>query len=189
MRSARATRRRGPWGFVVAGLAVAVWAAACATAENPNLSAGDCVAGGCQQAGASSSSSSGVACTPNPSCSVSFASDIFADILDGPPGCTTAACHGGGMGGITLTSGQPAAAYTTLMGYTLLSTPGPAKKYVVPCDPGASGFPCNMSLGDGGPNPDGTCGFLMPFGASTTALTADQLTKIGEWITCGAPDN
>jgi hypothetical protein len=168
-----------------------IGAAACATAESPAFSNGECVAGGCQSSGAATSSSStSGACMVNAACAVSWGTDIFSGIIDGPPGCTSAACHGSGKGGITLTPGQPSAAYTALTGYTLVATPGPAKKYIVPCDPGGSGFPCNLSLGaDGGANPAGTCGFLMPFGAGVTPPTMDQLQKISDWITCGAPDN
>jgi hypothetical protein len=172
-------------------LCVAGWAAACSTQESPSESHGDCVAGGCQQgSGSSSASSTSGACTPDPGCAVKWGTDIFTGILDGPAGCTTMACHGTGKGGITLASGQSAAAYTALTGYTLLASPGPAKPYIVPCDPAGSGFPCNMAVAaDAGANPSGTCGTLMPFGAGTTPLTLDQVTKIGDWIKCGAPEN
>jgi hypothetical protein len=164
---------------------------ACATAEAPTFSAGECVAGGCQHTGTTTTTTAATtACNPDPGCTVHWATDIFTGILDGPAGCTSSACHGSGKGGITLVSGQSTDAYNALLGYTLLSVPGPAKKYIVPCDPAASGFPCNMVLAaDGGADPYPPCGFSMPFGAGAAALTLDQLTKIGTWITCGAPDN
>lgn len=177
---------------IAAALGAASWAA-CATAESPAFSHADCVAGGCQPSGGSSSSStsssSGV-CNPDPGCTVSWGTDIFTKIIDGPPGCTSMSCHGSGKGGLTLASGQSKDAYDALTGYTLASSPGPAKKYIVPCDPKGSGFTCNMALSaDAGANPFGTCGITMPFGAGVAGLTPEQLTQIGDWIQCGAPDN
>jgi hypothetical protein len=165
--------------------------AACATAETPAESHGDCVAAGCLMGTSSSSGvTTSVACTPSTSCAVSWTNDIFAAIVDGTAGCTSMVCHGGGAGGISLTSGAAADAYQTLIGFTLAASPGPAKKYIVPCSPADSGFACNMAVAaDAGANPNGKCGVLMPFGAGTSPLTLDQVAKIGAWITCGAPNN
>ncbi len=182
--------------LVVAGFGWPLCAVACSTAETPLFSDGACVAGGCSStSAASSTSSSGVACTPDPSCAVSWATDIFTPILDGPAGCTAMTCHGGGAGGITLTSGEASGAYTVLSAYTLLPAPGPAKPYIVPCSPTASGFPCNMLVGagggaGGGTNSYGTCGTTMPLVlGGQTALTEAQISTIADWITCGAPNN
>jgi hypothetical protein len=174
-------------GWLAAGLGFA-----CSTAETPLFSDGACVAGGCAStSAASSTSSSGVACTVDTTCAVSWATDIFTPILDGPAGCTAMTCHGGGAGGITLTTGEPTGAYMVLTGYTLLPAPGPAKPYIVPCSPSASGFPCNMLLGaGGGTNSYGTCGTNMPLVlGGEMALTEAQVSTIADWITCGAPDN
>lgn len=170
--------------------------AACSTVNPVAFSDGACVAGGCATLSSSSSSSStGTPCTVSTSCTVSWATDIFTPILDGTAGCTSSECHGGGKGGITLTSGDPTGAYAALVAYSLLPTPGPVKPYIVPCDPAASGFPCNMALavgggGTGGANPYGTCGAGMPLVLDgETPLTDAQITTIADWITCGAPDN
>jgi hypothetical protein len=118
---------------------------------------------------------------------VHWATDIFAGILDTPSGCTSmGACHGSGLGGITLTPGDHHGAYLALTTYTLLKTPGPVKPYIVPCNSAASGFPCNMAI-DMGTNTFGTCGTLMPL--TGTKLTSAQITQIAEWISCGAPEN
>ena len=177
-------------------LAALVAPASCSTQEPPAFSDGACVAGGCAGTGATTSSSSGgVACVVNPSCTVSWATDVFAGIVDGPAGCTSMTCHGGGMGGITLASGDAHDSYVALTAYSLTATPGPVKRYIVPCDPTDSGFPCNMAVGaggdaDAGANAYGTCGAPMPIIlAGETPLTADQVTKIADWITCGAPEN
>ena len=192
----RMPRTRARLPIPLAACAAAVVAAgawsACATAESPPESHGDCVAAGCITGTTSSSGgiTTSVACTPSATCAVSWSNDIFGGIIDGTAGCTSKVCHGGGAGGITLTSGAAADAYQTLTGFTLAASPGPAKKYVVPCSPENSGFACNMAVAaDAGANPNGTCGVLMPFGAGTSPLTQDQVTKIGDWITCGAPNN
>ncbi len=159
------------------------------------FSDGACVAGGCAQSttAASSStaaSSAGGTCAVDAGCAVSWSTDIFTAILDGPAGCTSMLCHGSGKGGITMPSGMPQSAYTALTGYTLLATPGPAKAYIVPCNPDESGFPCNVEVDpEAGANPFGTCGAGMPFGGVGTLLTVDQVNQIGAWIQCGAPDN
>lgn len=168
-------------------LGTATWAASCATTEPPMFSDGDCVAGGCVQSGGSSSGTTTVACTVDTSCAVHWATDIFAGILDGPAGCTgTGLCHGVGGGGLTLVSGQPDAAYTALLDYTITSGP----KYIVPCSPQTSGFTCNMAVASGVTDPyTPACGIAMPFGTTGMPLTQAQLTSIANWITCGAPNN
>jgi hypothetical protein len=186
-------RRLAHKAALIVALGTAAWAASCASAETINFSNGECVAGGCAQTGgttSTTSSSTGGPCMVNPACSVSFATDVFAGILDGPAGCTaTGLCHGDGKGNILLETGKPHDAWQQLTGYTLLATPGPVKPYIVPCDPAASGFTCNMAIdpSDGGTNPYGTCGSPMPNGKNK--LTPEQLNTIVEWIQCGAPDN
>jgi hypothetical protein len=178
--------------IVVAG--AASWAAACSTVESMNFSNGDCVAGGCASTGAGQTTTSTTTqttmCTVDPGCKVSWGTDIFTNIIDGPPGCTaTGLCHGDGKGGITLESGKGHDAYLALKGYTLAANPGPVKPYIVPCDPQASGFTCNMSVDDseGGTNTFGTCGSTMPLGK--VKITPQDLQTIADWITCGAPEN
>ncbi len=172
-------------------LGTASWAASCATTEPPAFSDGTCVAGGCAQTGGAAttgpSTTTGPACVPDAGCAVSWSNDIFTGIIDGPPGCTaTGLCHGAGGGGITLTTGQPAAAYTALMAYTIASG-GP--KYIVPCHPETSGFPCNMAVAAGATDPYSACGIAMPFGGNGMPLTLAQLQSITDWIQCGAPNN
>jgi hypothetical protein len=168
---------------------VGAWVASCATTEPPAFSDGDCVAGGCAQtSGSSSGTTTSVACTVNTACAVSWQTDIFTAILDGPAGCTgTGLCHGVGGGGITLVSGQAGPAYTALIDYTIANGP----KYIIPCDPQHSGFTCNMALAAGqGTDPYlPACGIAMPFGTTGMDLTLAQLTTIADWIQCGAPNN
>jgi hypothetical protein len=165
----------------------ALWSTSCATTEPPAFSDGTCVAGGCVQSGSSSGGTT-VACTVNTACAVSWSTDIFAAILDGPAGCTgTGLCHGVGEGNITLVSGQAGPAYSALINYTIINGP----KYIVPCAPQASGFTCNMALAaDAGTDPyTPACGVAMPFGTTGMDLTLAQLTTIADWIQCGAPNN
>lgn len=197
-----AHRRAPTWWLAGAGaltLALSAWVGACATAETVSFSDGDCVAGGCQQAttsssssgsstSTSSSSSSGM-CNVDPNCAVKWATDIYAGILDTPAAsCTTTGlCHGDGKGGLTLEAAKPHEAYLALTAYTLLAQPGPAKKYIVPCDAMGSGMLCNMKTDTGTTNPFGDCGSEMPLVG--TNLTMDQLNTIADWIACGAPEN
>jgi hypothetical protein len=189
MTSPRRTQRRGRAAAIFAALVVGAWAAACASVESVNFSNGDCVAGGCPQTGASSSTSStGGPCNVDAGCAVSWQTDIFTGIIDGPAGCTSMLCHQSGMGGITLTSGDAHGAYTTLKGYTLAATPGPVKPYIVGCDPQGSAFTCNMAVDQAsGTNPFGACGSAMP--KFKNYLTVDQVNTIAQWIQCGAPEN
>jgi hypothetical protein len=180
-------------GALVLGALSIAWPVACSTTETVALSDGDCVAGGCanisgaSSAGATTSSSSGGACTVNQACATSWATDVFAGILDKPNGCTSAGlCHGNNGGNVTIAPGDAHAAYVTLTAYTLLAQPGPAKKFIVPCDKDDSGMLCNMKE-DGSTNPFGQCGSGMPL--TGTDLTIDQLNTIADWIACGAPEN
>lgn len=185
------------------------WVASCSTVETVHYGDGDCVGAACQQAGASSSSggtastgsggggaggsssssSSGGPCVVDDQCAVKWGADIFAGIIDtAAAGCTQASlCHGSGKGGITLEAGKPHDAYLAMTAYTLLDQPGPAKKYIVPCDKAASGILCNAKPETGTTNPYGACGSLMPLVG--TNLTMAELNTIADWIACGAPEN
>jgi hypothetical protein len=126
-------------------------------------------------------------CTPQ--CNVSWATDIFAGMLDTTTAACTATglCHGSGKGNLQLTAGSPHAAYMTLTAFTLAASPGPAKKLIVPCDKDNSGLLCNMKTDPGVTNPFGQCGSGMP--VVGTNLTVDQINTIADWIACGAPEN
>lgn len=189
---------------------VSAWIASCATADTVTYGDGDCIGIACQQAGATSSSSSSssagggtsstgstsgstttsTVCTVDMSCAVKWGADIYTAMFDQPAttGCTAMGqCHGAGKGGILLEPGKPHEAYVFLKDYVLLDQPGPAKKYIVPCDKAASGILCNAKPAAGMTNEFGACGSLMPL--LGTSLTTDQITKIADWIACGAPEN
>lgn len=182
----------GAFASIAVAAALAV-AAGCATEESITFTDKDCAGYGCiSGAGSSSSSSSGIACTPDDMCAVSWATDIYAKIIDGPPGCTNGkSCHGGGNapGSLTLETGKPHAAYTALTGYQLDDVPGPAGPYIVPCDKDASKLLCNVVI-EGATNSFGKCGTLMPqtFDGQLK-LTQAEVDQIAEWIECGAPEN
>ncbi len=184
-------RRRGaPILIALSALAAATGLAfGCATEESIRFGENDCAAGGClnQGPGSSSSTSSGPACMPNLSCTVSFANDIYTAIFDGPAGCTGADCHGkdGAPADLQLMPGQPAPALAAMLAYQMQEGP-----YIVPCDPSASQMMCNMATETGTTNPYGKCGTAMPFALNgQQKLTAAQLVTLADWITCGAPDN
>jgi hypothetical protein len=182
-------------------LGVAAWAGACSTTETINFSDGhenDCVAGGCAQgtssssstSSASSASSSGM-CVVNQSCAVKWGADVFTGIFEtDSAGCTkTGLCHGDGKGNLTLETGKPHEAYVALAAWDIVKAPQIGKKLIVPCDTAGSGMLCNLKVddGDGGTtNSYGECGVAMP---ALGSLTPDQLTKIADWIACGAPEN
>src|SRR5262245_56393669 len=123
--------------LLLAGLLLAPGAIgfACSTFEPVDFAdGGDCVAGGCENNGAVSSSGAGVPCTVDPACAVSFKTDIFAGIFDGPAGCTeTSVCHGAqsSPGGVSMEAGKAAAALTSLKAAKIPSNPGPAGPYIV----------------------------------------------------------
>lgn len=136
-------------------------------------------------------STSGGACHVDPTCKVSFKTDIFAAILDGPAGCTGAKlCHGGDtpQGDMILKPGDAHAAFDELVNYQLKSKPGPGGAYISPCDAMGSRLLCNTAISDGD-NPYGVCGTVMPLGGAATKLTRKQLDTLAEWIACGAPEN
>jgi hypothetical protein len=164
--------------------ALSIASAGCATEEIPPYGDPARVV-----AGAGTSGAAGGACTPNPSCTVSFAKDVMP-ILDGVAKCSaTGPCHGSGEGGVTLNAGDVLGTLNTLKDTQILEGP-----YVVPCDAAASQMLCNMRIeGDPTKNPFGTCGSRMPKakedGIDDLALNEMQLNTIAEWIKCGAPSN
>lgn len=199
---ARAKRSRSRW-YAAAAAAFAggtlLFAFSCATQESHDFSNGVCVAGGCEELAAgvsgSASSSSGI-CVVDAGCPVSFATDIYAGLLDTSLAkCTNASCHGndaGGMGGVTLLPGDPLDAYNALTAATLRAG---TDQYVVPCDPMGSGMLCSMAVSSGN-NPFGSCGNTMPTtlglpadAGTPTDLTPSDLQTIATWIQCGAPNN
>ena len=161
--------------------------ASCASEESVKFGLPDA---GTNPAGGATSTSGG-ACMVDPTCKVSFKTDIFAAILDGPAGCTGAKlCHGGDtpQGDMVLKTGESHAAFDELVNYQLKSKPGPGGAYISQCDKMGSRLLCNMAISDGD-NPYGVCGTVMPFGGAATKLTRKQLDTLAEWIACGAPEN
>jgi hypothetical protein len=200
----RARERRRSWYAACAAAAAAgtlLTTFSCATQESHDFSDNACVGDGCQAtspATSSSGSSSSSSGCPDPDAGPSFATDIYAAMLDvgGTAQCTQGSiCHGnvdaGGAGGLVLPPMDPADSYTALMAMTLKTLPPNPKQYIVPGDPGTSGMPCNMAVSSGGTNPFGACGPpLMPsVGGTGMDLSVDQINTIATWISCGAKDN
>jgi hypothetical protein len=180
--------------LLLASALAVVAAASCSTEESirfgsPN-GGGSATSG--PTTGSSATTGSGAPCTVNPMCKVSFKTDVFAGILDGPAGCTgTASCHGSDAapGNMILKPGDAEAAYLELTNFQLKPKPGPAGAYVAPCDKMGSRLLCNMTLATGD-NSFGACGTAMPLALGTAMkLTQMQLDTLAEWIACGAPDN
>jgi hypothetical protein len=182
--AARAAATAGLLGLVALSLTIA----SCASEESVKFGLPDA---GTNPAGGATSTSGG-ACNVDPMCKVSFKTDIFAAIIDGPAGCTAAKlCHGGDtpQGDMILKPGDSHGAYVEFINYTLKKTAtSPAGAYISPCDKMGSRLLCNTSISDGD-NPYGVCGTVMPFGSAATKLTKQQLDTLAEWITCGAPEN
>jgi len=157
----------------------------CATEELPPYGDPAKVVGG---TGTETSSSTGGSCTPNPSCAVSFANDLFP-LFQGTTKCAeTSTCHGGGFGDLTLMDTDAKTLRAGLLAATLAGDP-----YIVPCDENASKILCNMDLGTGVTNTYGKCAPLMPKlsvdAVDDMPLTQVQVDSIKGWILCGAPDN
>lgn len=118
-----------------------------------------------------------------PTCDVSFQTDIFP-VLDTAAKCAdTAACHSTGKGNLTLIPGDSASYYTALTTYMLED---PAGAYIVPCDPDQSKIICNLQLNDNSNTMP--CGTGMPLNPADGPTPA-QLQDIKDWIACGAKDN
>ncbi len=184
--AARAAATAALLGLVALGASSAT-IASCASEESINFGLPDA---GTNPVGSSGATSGGV-CTVDPMCKVSFKTDIFAAIIDGPAGCTGAKlCHGGDtpQGDMILKPGDAHGAYVEFTNYELKKKPGPGGSYLTPCDSVGSKILCNTSISDAD-NPYGVCGTLMPFGNGATKLTKKQLDTLAEWIACGAPEN
>lgn len=168
---------------------VVLLALGCATQEDENFGDPAKVAGGLTgDTATSTTSSTGGACETDPSCSVSFATDIFAGIIETSSCTTTGLCHGAptAAGGLLLDSGKPSDGYDAIKSFTMKE----GGSYVVACDPAASKILCNTLLDEAaGENPYGPlCGTGMP-SAPIAPLGKDQLDNLVKWIECGAPDN
>lgn len=170
---------------------------ACATEEDVNFGDPARVATGASAASSTSSSSTsggggaGGNCEPDPACAVSFATDVYADLLVGVGGCTTGGCHlpPAASGSLSFPADDASAAYDVLVAYTLTdeTTPANSGPYIVKCNPETSRLLCNLRAADGpGANPHGECGALMPLAGG---YTTEQLDKVAQWIECGAPNN
>jgi hypothetical protein len=103
----------------------------------------------------------------------SFASDIFEVFQR--RGCTAAGCHGGGAGGLTMTSSS--GAFAALVG---VASTGTGEVLVMASDAANSYLVKKL---------EGTAsvGARMPFGAG--ALDNIDLTNIKNWINQGAKNN
>lgn len=125
----------------------------------------------------------GTLATPLPTCTVTFKTDIMNAFK--AANCQTAgSCHGG-----TTPANQPridpddaAGSYASMVAFKLTT----GKLYVNPCslDETQSTIASNV---------DSTAaaadrGVLMPLGTQT-GLPAADITKIKEWLKCGAPNN
>lgn len=177
---------------VIAGLA-------CATEEDVHFGDPARVAAGASGVTSTTTSSSSTAggggaggnCEPDPTCAVSFATDVYADLLLVVGGCTTMGCHlpPAASGNLSFPADDASAAYDAIIDYVVTdeSKPENSGDYIVPCNPDASRILCNLRAVDGpGTNPYGECAAIMPLGGG---YTTEQLDKVAQWIQCGAPNN
>ena len=93
-------------------------------------------------------------------------------------GCTAAGCHGGGAGGMTLTS-NAATSYASLVG---VESPTSGEIRVIAGDAANSYLVKKLEGTQGAGN-----GVQMP--RTSTALDNIDLTNIKNWINTGAPNN
>lgn len=103
----------------------------------------------------------------------SYANDIF-EILT-RRGCTSSGCHGGGAGGLTMTSAS--GAYQALVG---VPSAGTGQVLVVAGDAAASYLVMKLE------GASGIAGARMPVGGSLDNI---DLTNIKNWINQGAKNN
>ena len=132
-------------------------------------------------------------CTVNMDCAVKFSTDVFP-IFEATAKCSDAACHAPAAAQPpAMTAGDAATTYQVLIAHKFLEEQDDA--YIVPCDPMASKMMCNLKLDPvWGTNMFGSCAPRMPKVSQMDAvddkpLSLDELTKIADWITCGAPNN
>jgi hypothetical protein len=130
--------------------------------------------------------SSGGSCTPDLSCSVSFRDDIFPVLVE-TARCSSAGCHATAIAQFEFPE-NAGDAREALLAYVFQGS----EAYVLPCQPEASKFLCNLNLGEAA-QPGSSCGSPMPKliddAVSDTALSQADYDAIEQWITCGAPDN
>ncbi len=114
------------------------------------------------------------------SCGTATWTKIYAQ-MNGAWKCTDAGCHGKGVSSPTIDPASSHNAYMTLVGYAKIN----ATPYINPCstDPAKAMFVCNV----GKP----ACGSLqMPvLGSGATALTAQDMSDLNAWVSCGSPEN
>lgn len=196
----RARRSRAAAALLLASTlaAASAYALGCATDEPVNFGDPDCVAGRCLNVGSSSSSSSGgTDCVPSDAaCTVSFATNVFAAIMDvgGSAKCADAQCHGDPnniQGDLLLVANDAFSSWKALLAYQFDKPAGP---YITCGKPEDSRLLCNMLLESGVTNKYATkCPTLMPttlgLQIGQMPLTEAQLDTIAEWIKCGAPNN
>ncbi len=130
-------------------------------------------------------------CTVNVDCAVKFATDVLP-ILELTAKCSDAACHAPVAGqDPVMTAGDAPKTLGVLLAHKFNFS---ENAYIVPCDPMASKLMCNLELDPvWGTNTFGNCAPKMPKlsadAVDDKALSLDELTKIADWISCGAPNN
>jgi hypothetical protein len=131
---------------------------------------------------------------PDAGCAVSFKNDVFP-LLETKAKCSDANCHAPGANHPpVMTAGDASATLAVLLMHPFQEDPG--APYIVPCNVTASKMICNMRLDTGNdtnPFVPKDCLPRMPKALADNvddaALSVDELNKIAEWISCGAPDN
>lgn len=144
---------------------------------------------GSSSVSATSSSTGGPACVPDPDCEVSFADDLMPLFGDGIGACGAAGCHASDIAGFAFPA-DAAGAHAAITSYVFQGS----APYVVPCEPDASKLLCNLRVAGTAAPPFGSCGSPMPKASindsvSDRPLTAEELALVEAWITCGAPEN
>jgi hypothetical protein len=99
--------------------------------------------------------SSGGSCTPDLSCSVSFRDDIFPVLVE-TARCSSAGCHATAIAQFEFPE-NAGDAREALLAYVFQGS----EAYVLPCQPEASKFLCNLNLGEAA-QPGSSCGSPMP---------------------------
>ncbi len=179
------------WGLALglgALLGGAASLAACATEEEILYGEPERVVGS-SSVSATSSSTGGPTCEPDPDCAVSFASDLMPLFGDGIGACGASGCHASDIAGFAFPA-EAAAAHAAITSYVFQGS----APYVVPCEPEASKLLCNLRVAGTAAPPYGSCGSPMPKASvndsvSDRPLSAEELGLVEAWIVCGAPDN
>jgi hypothetical protein len=144
---------------------------------------------GSSSVSATSSSTGGPICVPDPDCEVSFTDDLMPLFGDGVGACGASGCHASDIAGFAFPA-DAAGAHAALTEYVFQGS----APYVVPCEPSESKLLCNLRVAGTAAPPFGSCGSPMPKASvndsvSDRPLTADELTLVEAWIACGAPEN